>query len=546
MVVGLKFVEKKKMRNWFSELNIEKGSEEDYSFLSVQNKTINEMHKFIGLDIQKTLLIAAICVLQQRKGALIIDIYLQFEDQYDPRYIDFLIDELKADNWIKSHTEDQEEYLLLRRPVQLALKKSNRQLLPKNDANPRLQKIRYLCMIAREFKRGNKTLYDWENSAARILDDGRMNITKYLNKQGLSSIEKQVGLFVVCHYINVQQPIDSSELAELFSTDPISRFYFINHFEINSQQNQLTSIMTREFNMRSGYGYLPSRPFLETCLPGLLTSVETIQNEALLPMPVDEFKPKQLFYNEDNLRQIQQLEQILEPLNQSNYQKLIAETENSCGITVLLSGGPGVGKTELARQLALKTKRELYIFQPSQQRSKWFGDTEKNIQRVFEDYRKTCTQSEITPILFFNEADSIIHKRSDNGSFTSQTENAVLTILLQELEQFDGILICTTNRPDTFDEAFDRRFLFKIHIDEPEQQTRATLLGHYFRQLSELEIDHLSAYPFTAAELDNFKRQQLISRLAQQESKNMAQDLESFLLHLHKNKRQNKIGYYEN
>jgi SpoVK/Ycf46/Vps4 family AAA+-type ATPase len=298
--------------------------------------------------------------------------------------------------------------------------------------------------------------------------------------------------------------------------------------------------------MRSGYGYLPSRPFLETCLPGLLTSVETIQNEALLPMPVHEFKPKQLFYNEDNLKQIQQLEQILEPLNQSNYQKLIAETENSCGITVLLSGGPGVGKTELARQLALKTKRELYIFQPSQQRSKWFGDTEKNIQRVFEDYRKACAQSEITPILFFNEADSIIHKRSDNGSFTSQTENAVLTILLQELEQFDGILICTTNRPDTFDEAFDRRFLFKIHIDEPEQQTRATLLGHYFGQLSELEIDHLSAYPFTAAELDNFKRQQLISRLAQQESKNMAQDLESFLLHLHKNKRQNKIGYYEN
>jgi SpoVK/Ycf46/Vps4 family AAA+-type ATPase len=266
----------------------------------------------------------------------------------------------------------------------------------------------------------------------------------------------------------------------------------------------------------------------------------------LLPMPVKDFKPKQLFYNQDNLRQIQQLENILEPINQSNYQKLIAQTENFCGITVLLSGAPGVGKTELARQLAHKTKRELYIFQPSQQRSKWFGDTEKNIQRVFEDYRKACDQSEITPILFFNEADSVIHKRSDNGTFTSQTENAVLTILLQELEQFDGVLICTTNRPDAFDDAFDRRFLLKIHIDEPEQQTRATLLSHYFVQLSEREIDYLSTYPFTAAELDNFKRQQLIYSLAQQQSKNIAQDLESFLSQLNKNKRQNKIGFYGN
>ena len=236
----------------------------------------------------------------------------------------------------------------------------------------------------------------------------------------------------------------------------------------------------------------------------------------------------------------------MNPVNQSNYQKLLAETENFSGITVLLSGGPGVGKTELARQLALQTKRDLYLFQPSQQRSKWFGDTEKNIQRVFQDYRKACDQSAITPILFFNEADSVIHKRSDAGSVTSQTENAVLTILLQELEQFDGILICTTNRPDAFDEAFDRRFLLKINIDDPEQQTRSALLGHYFEQLSSAEIQELSAYPFTAAELDNFKKQQLIARLAQQESEKIAQDLESFLAQLHKNKRQNKIGYYEN
>ena len=534
------------MRNWIRELNQQKRTENDNSFLCAQNKTIIEMQQFMGLDIQKTLLIASICVLQQRKGALIADIYALFEAQYDPRFIDLLLDELKADNWIKSNTDHQEEYLLLQQPVQLALKKSSRQLLPKNDTNPKLHKIRYLCMIAREFKKGNKTLLDWENGAARILEDGRLNITKYLNKQQLSTLEKEVGLFVVCHYINEQNPIDSSDLADLFSTDPISRFYFTNRFENNRKQTQLAGVLTIDFTFRHGHGYYPARPFLETCLPGLLSSEELMHNEALLPMRVKDFKPKQLFYNQDNLQQIQLLQQILNPVNQSNYQKLLAETENFSGITVLLSGGPGVGKTELARQLALQTKRDLYLFQPSQQRSKWFGDTEKNIQRVFQDYRKACDQSAITPILFFNEADSVIHKRSDAGSVTSQTENAVLTILLQELEQFDGILICTTNRPDAFDEAFDRRFLLKINIDDPEQQTRSALLGHYFEQLSSAEIQELSAYPFTAAELDNFKKQQLIARLAQQESEKIAQDLESFLAQLHKNKRQNKIGYYEN
>ena len=113
-------------------------------------------------------------MLQQRKGALIADIYTQFEAQYDPRFIDLLLDELKADNWIKSNTDHQEEYLLLQQPVQLALKKSSRQLLPKNDANPKLHKIRYLCMIAREFKKGNKTLLDWENGKPEVIELWKM------------------------------------------------------------------------------------------------------------------------------------------------------------------------------------------------------------------------------------------------------------------------------------------------------------------------------------------------------------------------------------
>ena len=73
-------------------------------------------------------------------------------------------------------------------------------------------------------------------------------------------------------------------------------------------------------------------------------------------------------------------------------------------------------------------------------RSKWVGDTEKNIKAVFEDYRHLCNSAEMAPILLFNEADAVLCKRNEGAVIgVDKMENAMQNIILQEMENLDGI-----------------------------------------------------------------------------------------------------------
>ncbi len=82
----------------------------------------------------------------------------------------------------------------------------------------------------------------------------------------------------------------------------------------------------------------------------------------------------------------------------------------------------------------------------------------------------------VTPILFFNEADAIIAKRKEaTSSNVSDTENRIQNILLEEIENFEGILIATTNLVSKIDTAYERRFLFKIEFQKPSITVKAQI-----------------------------------------------------------------------
>ncbi|MFN6039558.1 MAG: AAA family ATPase, partial [Bacteroidota bacterium] len=127
----------------------------------------------------------------------------------------------------------------------------------------------------------------------------------------------------------------------------------------------------------------------------------------------------------------------------------------------------------------------------------------------------------------------------------SQTENIVQTILLNELERFNGILICTTNRPESMDKAFERRFSMHIKINEPSQMVRAQLLKHHFPEINTEQLYHLSHdYEFTAANLETFKQQKMIAGIIRKKQTNVEDDLQLFFQTLSSNgNRQNKIGF---
>ncbi len=135
----------------------------------------------------------------------------------------------------------------------------------------------------------------------------------------------------------------------------------------------------------------------------------------------------------------------------------------------------------LARELDL----ELFRVDLSRVVSKWVGETEKNLARVFDEAERSGA------ILLFDEADSLFARRT--GVKTSQDRYANLEVnyLLQRLESFRGIAILTTNYEDTIDPAFKRRLTFRVRFEKPDVETRAELWRNVFP--SEARLDTIDA-----------------------------------------------------
>ncbi len=207
----------------------------------------------------------------------------------------------------------------------------------------------------------------------------------------------------------------------------------------------------------------------------------------------------------------QQLSTLQESLQEKAYDALcrrLAEKNLPTGVAVLLYGEPGTGKTESVMQLARATGRKIYHVDISKTKSCWFGESEKIIKEVFENYRKLCKKCSRRPILLFNEADAVFSKRKDvNHSNVAQTENAIQNILLEEMERLDGILIATTNLATNLDAAFERRFLFKIRFERPTSEVKSRIWIDKLPTLQPSEALQLSqSYDFSGGEIDNIVR----------------------------------------
>jgi SpoVK/Ycf46/Vps4 family AAA+-type ATPase len=190
-------------------------------------------------------------------------------------------------------------------------------------------------------------------------------------------------------------------------------------------------------------------------------------------------------------------------------QQRLEETGMRKGFAVLFAGGAGCGKTAGAYELARRTGRAIFAVDMSQLKSKWVGDSEKIVKGVFATYREMCRTRELAPILLFNEADAIFSKRMENPQDSvDQMMNAIQNICLEALENLDGILIATTNLASNFcDDAFARRFLFKVEFEKPEAPTRAKIWKSMLDGLSDEDALTLAGrYDFSGGNIENIAR----------------------------------------
>ena len=220
-------------------------------------------------------------------------------------------------------------------------------------------------------------------------------------------------------------------------------------------------------------------------------------------------KPRELFYDGTVTEQMARLASLLEPANFAGVQQRLGEMGMRKGFAVLFAGGAGCGKTAGAYELARRTGRAIFAVDMSELKSKWVGDSEKIVKGVFTTYREMCKTHERAPILLFNEADAIFAKRMENPQdAVDQMMNAIQNICLEAIENLDGILIATTNLASNFcDEAFARRFLFKVEFGKPEAQTRAKIWQSMLDGLSaEDALTLATRYDFSGGNIENIAR----------------------------------------
>ncbi len=259
----------------------------------------------------------------------------------------------------------------------------------------------------------------------------------------------------------------------------------------------------------------------------LSNRLKKTKNEDLIQC--EKIAEKHLYYDNSIQLQIDELGQLLD---NSHYQEIHTRMKESgfrCGFTCLFYGAPGTGKTETVLQLARKTGRDIMQVNIAQIKSCWVGESEKNIKNVFENYRERVKKGDITPILLFNEADAVINKRMEGAeSAVNKMENSIQNIILQEMENLDGILIATTNLAGNMDKAFERRFLYKIKFEKPTLEARINIWQTMIPALNEdITRTLASKYDFSGGQIENIARHYTIDSILHGTSVNVLETLSS-------------------
>ena len=235
---------------------------------------------------------------------------------------------------------------------------------------------------------------------------------------------------------------------------------------------------------------------------------------------------KEIFLDEKIAKDIDQLKNAC---SSKNFNKIIRDLKKAnlpTGIVSILYGYPGTGKTASVYEIAKLTKRDVLQVDISSIQSKWVGESEKNTKAIFTEYKRACELLKTKPILLFNEADAIISKRLDVTDAIGQMNNTLQNILLEELENFEGIFMATTNLIDNMDDAFSRRFLNKIKFEKPSSKIRMAIWKSKLGELEDSTYEKLSKYDLSGGQIENVSRKYLINKILNQKEFDMSEILD--------------------
>ncbi|ECH3611500.1 ATP-binding protein [Campylobacter upsaliensis] len=172
---------------------------------------------------------------------------------------------------------------------------------------------------------------------------------------------------------------------------------------------------------------------------------------------------------------------------------------------IIFYGPPGTGKTMSAFGVAKAMKKAVLSFDCSKILSKWVGESEQNVRKIFDTYKNITNSCKQSPILLLNEADQFLSTRIEGGSGSDKMHNQMQNIFLEQIERFSGVLIATTNFLESLDSAFSRRFDLKIEFKKPDFKDRLKMWEKFLPQNADFEeafeLETLAKYELSGAQI---------------------------------------------
>jgi len=348
-----------------------------------------------------------------------------------------------------------------------------------------------------------------------LQNNHHLQIVKQIKFYSLS-LDDELILLRFCHYlINLEEEsMSMHHLSVLYKN--ASDFQIVKR-KLKSDNHILQEKGLIQNVNEDGFGDVENFCLTEKAKDELFIEIEDQLPKKVMKgiKPASEIPVKQLYYPEKTFRQITELTNLLRNDNFSTVQKRLSEEKMRTGFACLFSGGPGTGKTETVYQIARETGRNIMQVDISDTKSMWFGESEKKIKKLFANYRSAVKHSAVVPILLFNEADAVIGKRQNLGEERNgpgQTENTIQNIILQEIENLNGILIATTNLVQNMDKAFERRFIYKIEFEKPSIDERKLILQTHISDLPPDEVNAVAEkFNLSGGQIENIARRRTVA-----------------------------------
>ena len=399
------------------------------------------------------------------------------------------------------------------------VKRSVRNAFFLNNINPSIKKINYSFLEILEFVHDTFSQFKMNSDDVEefkfyreklkyILKNNRnLPEVKMLNKTKLKLSEQIILMIIVLNNsikkgaVNVLSVFDSGsdnldESFNLFSSFNNKENILIteNYIELSTDENS------------DPYDYVigsKGLKFINQSVKSVPSSLVLPKSELLTAIFPEKTIYTSLYFDDESEKDYNRVSKLLD---EDNFIKFAGKNCITKGLNILFYGIPGSGKTESVMQLAKSSNRIILQANLSTIRDKWIGGSEKNAQKIFDDYEIISKACKLKPILLLNEADAILGSRQSVSQYADQSNNTVQNIFLECFENFTGILIATTNLQNNLDKAFDRRFLIKMNFQLPSKQKRLEICSNKVKNVP-IEIQQIiSEFEFSGGQLDNISK----------------------------------------